>query len=134
MRVEIRRLRDAHVADPFAIATKQAIRIRKEGTEVKAQVDPVGVRRGEHERVAGPLREREVVGDGIHFVDELAGFGSLFEDQSSRRQCELLNHFPVRQKEFEVLRIGRTLAHSASVPHNFRGSWLHRKHADSPGT
>ena len=80
MRFEIRRLRDANVANPFPLATKKAIWIRKEGTEVKPEVNPIAVRRGEQERIGGPLREREVVSDGIHFVDELAGFGSLVQD------------------------------------------------------
>jgi hypothetical protein len=40
---------------------------------------------------------------------------SLFEDQFSRGQGELLNHFAIRREEFEILRIGMARAHSASL-------------------
>src|SRR5215472_2106388 len=81
------------------------------------------MRGDEDEGVARSLGEREVVGDGVYLVDELAGFRSLFKDQFSRGQCELFNHFAVRQEEFEVIRIRWTQAHpdSVSVPTRARG-------------
>ena len=117
-RGQIRGLCDAHVANQFALATQQVARIGQDRAEVKTEVDPISMRRGEHERVAGPVREGEVVGDSVHLVDEFAGLGSLVEDQPSRGQCELSNHFAVRCEQFEVLRIGWTQAHPASVAPN----------------
>jgi hypothetical protein len=69
----------------------------------------------EDERIAGSLRERKVVGNGVDLVHELASVGSLFEDEFSRGESELLNHFSVREEEFLVLRIGRTHAHPTSL-------------------
>src|SRR5690242_12751384 len=79
-RVQIASLRDAHVSNPFAVAPQQAIRIGKLRTEVKAEIDPIRMRGGEHERIARPLREREVVGDRVDLVDELVGLRSFFQD------------------------------------------------------
>jgi hypothetical protein len=93
--VQIRRLRDPDVPNQFALATQQAVRIGQQGAKIKAEVHPIGMRGGEDERVAGSLREGEVVGDGVHLVDELAGFRSLFEDQFSRGQCESPNSISV---------------------------------------
>lgn len=115
--LQIRRLRDPDVPNQFALATQQAVRIGQHGAEVKAEVHPFCMRGSEDEGVAGSLREGEVVGYGVHLVDELAGLRSLFEDQFSRGQGEFLNRFAARQEEFEVLRIGWTQAHSDSVSH-----------------
>jgi len=95
--VQIRHLRDPNVPNQFALATQQAVRIGQQRAKVKAKVHPIGMCGGEDERVAGSPREREVVGDGVHLVDELAGPRSLFEDQFTRGQCELLNSYAVRQ-------------------------------------
>jgi PilZ domain len=73
------------------------------------------MRCGEDERVARTVREAEVVGDGVHRVDELARFRGLFEDQFSCSQSKLLNHIAIRLEKFEILRIGWTEAHCASV-------------------
>jgi hypothetical protein len=114
-RFQIRRLRDADVANQFALAAQQAVRIGQHRAKIKADVDPIGVRRGEDERIARSGRKGEVVGDGLHLVDELAGLRSLFEDQFSRSQGELSNHFARRREESEILGIGWTQAHRASV-------------------
>jgi len=117
-RVQIGRLRDADVADNLAFATQQTIRIGQMRAEVEAEVDPIGMRSGEYERIARARRKREVVGDGVHLVDELVGFRSLFEDCSSRGQGEPLDDVGVGQQEFEVLRVGRTCAHGFIVSHS----------------
>jgi len=113
--MQIRCLRDPDVANPLALASQQAGRIGEARAEVKAQVDPIGMRGGEYERVARTLGESEMVRDGVDLVDELAGIRSLFEDQFSRGQREFLNGFGIRPEEPEVLRIGWTQAHRASV-------------------
>src|SRR6202142_75858 len=64
-RVHIRRLRDADVADNLAFAAQQTTRIGQNRAEVEAEVDPIGMGRGEYERIAGTRRKREVVGDGV---------------------------------------------------------------------
>ena len=119
-RVQIRQPRYPDVPNVLALATQQAIRIGQQRPKVEAEVDPAGMRSGEDERVAGPLGEPEVVGDGVHLVNELVGCRSLFEDQLSGGQSELLNLFAVRQEESDVFRIRWTLAHSASVPDSVR--------------
>jgi len=73
------------------------------------------MRGGKDERVARPLREREMVCDGVYLVDKLAGFRRLFEDEFPGSQCELLNPFAVGQEEFKVIGIGWTQAHPASL-------------------
>ena len=120
----MRRVRDPDVPNQFTLATQQALRIRQLRAKVKAKVHPLGMRGGEDECVARSLREREVVGDGVHLVDELASFWSLFEDQFSRGQCKLSNRLAVMQKEFEVPRIWSTQAHTASVSPNYAGQHL----------
>jgi hypothetical protein len=72
------------------------------------------MRGGKDERVAQSL-EREVICDGVHLVDKLAGFRRLFEDQFSGGQCEFLNQFAVRPGEFDLIRNRWTQAHPASL-------------------
>jgi hypothetical protein len=103
--VQIRRLSHPNVPNEFALATQQAVRIGQQRAKVKAEVHPIGMRGGEDERITRSLREREVVGDSVHLVDELAGCRRFFEDQFSSGQCELLNRLAVRQEESEILRI-----------------------------
>ena len=114
--VQIRRVRNADVADELALAAQQSIRIGQIRAEIEAEVDPIRMRGGEHERIAGPLREREMVGNGVHLVDELVRFRRLFEDHFSRGQRELLNDIPVGQQESQVLRVWWTYSHRAIVP------------------
>ena len=104
--VQIRHARNSDVADEFAFTAQKSMRIGKGRPEVEAEVHPIGVSGGKDKRVARPIREREVVGDGIYLVNELASFWSLFEDQFSRGQRELLNRFSVRLEELDVLPIG----------------------------
>ena len=78
--------------------SEQAVRIGQQRAKVKAEVHPIGMRGGEDERVTRSLREREVVGDGVHLVDELAGCRRFFEDQFSSGQCELLNRLAMSQR------------------------------------
>jgi len=96
---QIGRLCDPDVTNPFAVATEQGVRVEQLRAEVKAEVHPIGVRGGEDEGAAGPVGEREVIGDGVDLVNELVGFRSLLENQVSRGQCELLNRLRVRQEE-----------------------------------
>jgi hypothetical protein len=115
-RFEIRGVCDADVANPFAFTVQQALRIGERRPEVKTEVDPIGMRRGEHEGIADAAGEREVIGDGVDLVDELAGLRSLYEDQLARGQRELPDGGAVRREEFAVLGIRGAQAHAASVP------------------
>jgi len=103
------------MANPFSIAAQQTIRVGQRGAEVEAEVDPVGIGGGEDEGIARPSGECKVVRDGVHLVDELARFGSGFEDQFPGGQNKLLNRFRVGLEEFEVLRIWGPQAHAASL-------------------
>ena len=119
-RFEIRGVRDADVANPFAFTVQQALRIGERRTEVKAEVDPIGMGRGEHEGIADAAGEREVIGDGVDLVDELAGLRGFCEDQLARSQRELLDGGAIRREEFAVFGIRGSQAHAASVPRRDR--------------
>ena len=75
-----------------------------------------------NKRVAWPPGEGKMIGDRVCLVHEFTCFRRLFEDQLSRGQCERLNRFVVTCEEFEVLGVGWTQAHPASVSHKPFGS------------
>ena len=114
-RLQIRTLRNPDVANPFALASEQATRIGQLRAEVEAQVDPLRVSRGEHECVAGFVREREVIGDGVQLIDELTCIWRLGENQASRGQREFSDHVAVWSEQSEVRRIGWTQTHWANL-------------------
>ncbi len=114
-RVQVGRLSDSNVANPFALAAQQFAGIRQQRAEIESEVEPVGMGRGEDEGVAWAIRETEVVCDRVYLVHKLTGFGCLFKDEFSRGERELLNRLSVRQEQLEILRIGWTQAHRASV-------------------
>ena len=114
-RGQIRCLCDAHVANQFALAAQQVARIWQQRAEIEAQVDPIGMSRGEHECVAGFVREREVIGDGVQLIDELTCIWRLGENQASRGQREFSDHVAVWSEQSEVRRIGWTQTHWANL-------------------
>lgn len=113
--LQIACLRNSDVANQFALAFQKPVPIGQQCAEIESEIDPVGMRGREHERVAGTLREREVVGDRVYLVDELAGLRSFFENQFARGKRELLNLCVVAREELDVARIGRAQAHPDSV-------------------
>ena len=69
----------------------------------------------EGECVTRPLREREVVGDGIHLVDELVRFEGLEKNNFARGESEVLHGGAATLEQFEVLGACWARAYSVSV-------------------
>jgi len=105
---QIATLCNADMANHFAVPAQQSMWIGKIRAKIKTEVHPFRVRGGEHECIARTRRKREMVGDGIHLVHEFVCFRSLFQDELTSRQRELLYRVAILPEQFEVLRIGWT--------------------------
>ena len=100
--IQIRDLSDPDMPNQFSRALQQATRILQQRAEIEPQIDPIRMRGDENKCITRPIREREVVGDCIHLVHELVGFGSLDEDESARGQSEALNGLAIALEKLEV--------------------------------